>query len=156
MSSLKIGIGLSKMLCDFEFRVSNFESRISSFEFRTSTALLLGLLFFVPLHAEKPAQVRPASSEDFFIISSVDANKQELVLKHPTEVTELIRVTDRTSYFDEQGKPLQFKDLRAGDTVYVTLSRTTDCPSLASRIRKGPMTVEELHRRYLSVVRRQY
>ncbi len=145
MSSFKIGTGLSKIL-------RHFGRRISNFELRALTALLLGLLFILPLRAEKPAHVQPAPSEEFFIISSVDASKQQLVLKRPTEVTELVGVTDRTAYLDEQRSPLPFRDLRAGDTVYVTLSGAGDGPRVASRIRKAPMTVEELHRRYLKAV----
>jgi uncharacterized protein DUF5666 len=89
------------------------------------------------------------AGEEFFLISSVDGKKHQIVLKRPTEVTELVRVTDSTVYRDEQGKPLDFKDLRAGDTVYVTLAMQPDGSRIATRIRKGIMTVEELHRRYL-------
>jgi uncharacterized protein DUF5666 len=89
------------------------------------------------------------SGEEFFLISSVDGKKHLIVLKRPTEVTELVRVTDSTVYRDEQGKPLEFKDLRAGDTVYVTVALQPDGSRIATRIRKGIMTVEELHRRYL-------
>jgi uncharacterized protein DUF5666 len=91
----------------------------------------------------------PPAGEEFFLISSVDGKKHQIVLKRPTEVTELVRVTDSTVYRDEQGKPLEFKDLRAGDTVYVTVALQPDGSRIATHIRKGIMTVEELHRRYL-------
>ncbi len=90
-----------------------------------------------------------ASTEEFFIISSVDAQKQRIVVKRPTEVTELLQVNEKTVYQDEQGKAIEFKSLRAGDTVYVMSSRGPEGTHLAIRIRKGPMTVEELHRRYV-------
>lgn len=120
----------------------------------------LGVL---PLCAGSRGQAEGESGEQFFLISSVDAKKHQIVLKAPTEVTELARVTDKTVYRDEQGKPMQFKDLRAGDTVYVVLSPAGSFrPSgstassaageglrVVTRIRKGEMTPEELHRRYL-------
>ncbi len=101
------------------------------------------------MYARGRAAAEPAAGEEFFIISSVDAKKQQIVLKRPTEVTELIRVTDKTAYIDEDGKPLQLRDLRAGDTVYVTASTNPGGLPVALRIRKGIMTVDELHRRYL-------
>ncbi len=111
--------------------------------------LLMCSLLVMPLCASGRAAAEPAAGEEFFIISSVDAKKQQIVLKRPTEVTELIRVTDKTAYVDEGGKALQLKDLRAGDTVYVTASASRDESPVALRIRKGIMTVDELHRRYL-------
>ena len=54
-----------------------------------------------------------------------------------------------TVWLDEQGKPLPFKELRAGDTVYVTCTRGRAGPPVATRIRRAPMTAGELHRRYL-------
>ena len=60
-----------------------------------------------------------SSDEQFFIISSVDLKKDQLVLKRPTEVTVLMDVNDKTVVLDEKGKPLHLKDLRAGDTVWI-------------------------------------
>jgi hypothetical protein len=88
------------------------------------------------------------SGEEFFIISSVDTAKKQLLLKEPTEITELLQVNDKTRYTDKNGKPIQFGELRAGDTVYIQ-STTTPAGKLAVSVRKGPMTLEELHRRYL-------
>ncbi len=102
-----------------------------------------------PLWAGKREPPRGATGEDFFIVSSLDPNKKQLVLKHPTEVTELVLITGKTVCLDEQGKPFQCRELRAGDTVYVTLGPAADGARSAFRIRKAPMTVEELHRRYL-------
>jgi hypothetical protein len=89
----------------------------------------------------------------FFIVSSVDVDKKQIVLKLPTEVTELMLATERTVYLDERGRPMRFQDLRAGDTVYVVSKTADDGTHLAQRIRRGPMTVDELHRRYLNVTR---
>jgi hypothetical protein len=118
---------------------------IRSFAF--GFALLSTLLAF-PAHG---AQKKPAAANDeFFIVSSVDAPKHQLVLKRPTEVTVLMNVDDKTVYLDESGKPLRLTDLRAGDTVYVNAAAGSDGELLAQRIRKGPMTVQELHKRYLN------
>lgn len=87
-------------------------------------------------------------AESFFIVSSVDTKKHQIVLKLPTEVTEIVEVTSATTYRDEKGRPIKFEDLRAGDTVYVTLRRNTKGGRTIVSIRRGPMTLEELHRRY--------
>lgn len=89
------------------------------------------------------------STEEFFIISSVDLKKNQLVLKRPTEVTVLIGVTDKTVCVDEKGKAVHLKDLRAGDTVFVASRRKADGELEAGRIRMGYMTLKEVHRRYL-------
>jgi hypothetical protein len=86
--------------------------------------------------------------EEFFIVSSVDITKKQLLLKEPTEITQLIQVNDKTRYLDKDGKPMQFGDLRAGDTIYVR-SSTTSAGRVAVSIRKGPMTLQELQRHYL-------
>ncbi len=119
----------------------------------TLLGMLFGFLLALPslaAHKEKP---RARAREDFFIVSSVDTKKKQLVLKRPTEVTELVLVTGKTLYLDEEGKPLGFSDFRAGDTVYVTSSPdaglSAEGARVATRIRKAPMTLEELHRRYL-------
>lgn len=88
------------------------------------------------------------SGEEFFIVSSVDTAKKELLLKEPTEITELLHVNEKTRYTDKNGKEIQFADLRAGDTVYIR-STATPAGKLAVSIRKGPMTLQELHRHYL-------
>ena len=86
--------------------------------------------------------------EQFFIVSSVDITKRQLLLKEPTEITQLIQVNDKTRYTDRTGKAMQFGDLRAGDTIYIR-STATSAGRVAVSIRKGPMTLEELQRRYL-------
>ena len=113
-------------------------------------ALAASLFTALPSQAGERQQSKGLGGEEFFIISSVDLKKNEMVLKRPTEVTELVRVGDQSVYLDANGKPLRFQDLRAGDTVYVTFAGSPDGPAIARRIRKGPMTAEELRRRYLS------
>lgn len=89
-----------------------------------------------------------ASGEEFFIISSVDAPNSQILLKRPSEVTQIMKVTPKTKYLDESGKALRLSDLRAGDTVWVLTTNGTSQPT-ATRIRIGPMTIAELHRDYL-------
>jgi hypothetical protein len=87
--------------------------------------------------------------EEFFIVSSLDATHGRIVLKRPTEVTLLMQVTAQTAYRDEQGKPLRLADLRTGDTAYITYRQSPGGAPTALIVRLGPMTVEELQRRYL-------
>ena len=89
------------------------------------------------------------AGEQFFIVASVDLQKSQLLLKHPTEVTLLAHVDDKTRYLDSAGKPIQLSNFRAGDTVWVTLSNGPS-GATAIRVRKGEMTVAELHRYYLN------
>ena len=108
------------------------------------------LLSCAPLLAAQSgkAAANPNSGEEFFIISSVDIAKGQLLVKQPTEITELLQVNDKTRYTDKNGKLMQFADLRAGDTVYIR-SMAARGGKLAVSVRKGPMNLEELHRRYL-------
>jgi hypothetical protein len=89
------------------------------------------------------------SREEFFIVSSIDSARGRIVLKRPTEVTLLMQVTAQTAYRDEQGKPLRLADLRTGDTGYITYRQDTAGGATALLVRLGPMTVQELQRRYL-------
>lgn len=98
--------------------------------------------------AQSPTAPVRAQGDEFFIISSVDVGKNQLLLKRPTEVTDVMRVDGATRYFDEDKKPLALADLRAGDTVYIT-SKPGVGGALAVEIRKGPMTLSELRKRYL-------
>lgn len=103
----------------------------------------------VPLLAQ-PAKdnstAQPAG--DFFIVSSVDLSKNQILLKRPTEVTELVRVDGSTRYVDERDKSIRLTDLRAGDTVFI-VSTPGSTQRLATVIRKGPMTLEILRERFL-------
>ena len=106
-------------------------------------ALLLAL---AAAAAGAPA-AQPA--DEFFILSSVDADKGTIVLKRPNETTLTMRVTDRTRCTGSKGEAIRFTGLRAGDTVFIVSSPSPGGPPSASSIRRAPMTVEELHRRYL-------
>jgi hypothetical protein len=89
-----------------------------------------------------------AAGEEFFIIASIDQSRSQVLLKHPSEVTELMQLTPNTKYLDENGKPIRMQDFRAGDTVWVVSSGSGPEPN-AARIRKGQMTVADLHHYYL-------
>lgn len=90
-----------------------------------------------------------SEGESFFMISSVNQSQSQVLLKAPTELTELVGVTPQTKYLDESNKPIKLSDLRAGDTVWVVTQTTKGGGIMAVKIRKGPMTVEELHKLYL-------
>jgi hypothetical protein len=112
-------------------------------------ALSALLLATVPLAANVSAQgKKTGTGEQFFIVASVDQSKSQFLLKRPTEVTLLVKVTDKTQYFDEAGKANKFSDFHTGDTVWVASSGGA-ADSTAVRIRKGQMTVPDLHRYYL-------
>jgi hypothetical protein len=113
--------------------------------------VITGLWLTVSLSGQSSNRAKRQGGEDFFIVSSVDAAKKQLLLKHPTEVTEVVQVTRETVFVDEHGKRINFNELHAGDTIFLTSSRTPDnAPRIAIRIRKGPMTLDELRRRYHS------
>jgi hypothetical protein len=96
------------------------------------------------------AAAASAPGDEFFIVSSIDGPHGRIVLKRPTDVTVPMRVNDRTDLRDEQGRPLRLTDLRSGDTAWITSTRDATGELTAVTVRLGPMTVEELHRRYLS------
>lgn len=103
--------------------------------------------------ATAAAAAPPRPTEEFFLVSSLDRAHERLVLKRPTEVTLLMQVTKETVYQDEAGRRLALADLRTGDTVYITyrparpLGAAAGAPT-ALVVRRGPMTVQELARRY--------
>lgn len=112
--------------------------------------LLLGLLALSAAPSLTAGDRAPAGapSEEFFIVSSVNADRGTMVVKRPTEVTLIVRVSGKTRCRNEKGEAIRFTDLRAGDTVFIASVSSSGQPE-ASSIRLGPMTVEELHRRYL-------
>lgn len=87
--------------------------------------------------------------DEFFIISSVNLPKHQIVLKLPTEVTLQMSVGGKTSIVGEKGQKMNLGELRSGDTVYITYATGSEGAS-AINIRVGPMTEKELHQRYLS------
>jgi len=88
------------------------------------------------------------TGERFFIVASIDLQKSQLLLKYPTEVTLLMKVTPQTKLTDESGNPLKLSDFRAGDTLWAISTGSGD-DTTAVKVRKGQMTVADLHRYYL-------
>jgi hypothetical protein len=88
------------------------------------------------------------TGEQFFIVASLDLQKQQLLLKYPTEVTLLVKATDQTKFVDDSGNAMKLSDFRAGDTVWLTSGKGSD-GAVALKVRKGQMTVADLHRYYL-------
>lgn len=101
----------------------------------------------VPVSTKVETAKTTEKGEQFFIIASIDQSKSEILLKRPDEVTELLNATPSTQYLDASGKPLKLSDMRSGDTVWVTSSGGASPKAI--RIRKGQMTVADLHRYYL-------
>ncbi|PYV15908.1 MAG: hypothetical protein DMG21_13605 [Acidobacteria bacterium] len=91
----------------------------------------------------------PSAGEEFYIVSTVDLGKKQMVLKRPTEVTVLMQVTDKTVFKNLEAKSMQLKDLRAGDTVFVRAVPDAEGRLVASSVRIGIMTERELYERYL-------
>jgi hypothetical protein len=94
-----------------------------------------------------PVKKTPAG-EQFFIVASLDLQQKQLLLKYPTEVTLLVKVAQQTQFIDDSGKSIKLSDLRAGDTVWLT-SSGSGADTTALKVRKGEMTVADLHRYYL-------
>jgi hypothetical protein len=111
-----------------------------------SFALALIATLFLSSGA-RAQEKKNSHGESFYIIGSVDQAKSQILLKVPTEVTTLIKVDGKTQFVDETGKSIKLTDLQTGATVWVTASGG-DQP-VATRIRKGPMTVADLHQLYL-------
>ena len=106
------------------------------------------MLATLSLTAGARAQEKKNSrGESFYIVGSVDRARSQILLKLPTEVTILIKVDDKTQFLDETGKPIKLADLQTGNTVWVTASGSGE--PVASKIRKGPMTLADLHQLYL-------
>ena len=86
--------------------------------------------------------------DEFFIVSSVDISRNRVVLKRPSEVSVLATITPATVIHGEHGEALHPSDLRSGDTVYAVV-RTQPQGIVLVSVRRGPMTLDELRRRYL-------
>ena len=112
-------------------------------------AVLPGQFLPTSMRAEEDPAPKGKTAGEFFIVSSVDVKQKQIVLKRPTEVTELIQISDRTVYLNEEGKKIPFENLRAGDTVWVLFSGKAQGVRTARQIMEGPMTIGELRRRYL-------
>src|SRR5215469_16599750 len=118
--------------------------------------ILIGILALLAMaglaQTTKDSPAPEFAKGDFFIVSSIDLAKRQILLKRPTEVTELMRVDGETRFLDEHGKPIRLTDLRAGDTVYIA-SRPNGGVAVAATIRKGPMTLDVLRERFLKATK---
>ena len=115
---------------------------------RGRTRALCLLVALLILLTARFAVAAAEDREEFFILSSVDAAHDRMVLKRPTEVTLLMLVNAQTAYRDEQGKTLRLSDLRTGDTLFISFRQSPAGAPTALRVRLGPMTPQEM-RRYL-------
>lgn len=110
-------------------------------------------ILFVALAASAPAwaQANPknAQGEEFFIISSVNMQKHQVVLMRPTQLTVVASFSDNTTYTDEKGQKLAISAMKAGDTVWAVVKRAADGTVTVLRLRQGAMTPAELHKLYL-------
>ena len=86
--------------------------------------------------------------DEFFIVSEVSLKKHEVVMEEPTQITITMNLTGKTAFTNQQGHALPIADMRAGDTVYVTYEQDSKGVVTALAIREGPMTRQELRRRY--------
>ena len=91
------------------------------------------------------AAVLVSPRDEFFIISSVDPVRARIVVKRPTEVTAVLTVPPTATLQGERGETLRITDLRSGDTIYAVVNASL----IVTSLRRGPMTVDELRRRYL-------
>lgn len=83
--------------------------------------------------------------DEFFIVSSVDVAHARVVMKRPTDVTMLVAIGPSTTLRGEHDEAIKLDKLRSGDTVYAVVTPS----GVATSIRRGPMTMDELRRRYL-------
>jgi hypothetical protein len=102
----------------------------------------------MPVASPTKQVVKTASGEQFFIIASIDRQNSQLLLKRPTEVTVLVKVSPSSKFFDDSGKTTTLASFRAGDTVWAKLSGEATEPTLVE-MREGEMTVADLHKYYL-------
>ena len=121
-------------------------NRFWNMVFRYSVCAAIVAATLLAVNSYGQGKKTPAG-EEFFIVASVDQTKSQLLLKRPTEVTLLMKINEKTQFADEAGKPMKLSDFRAGDTVWVRASSGTEPTALG--IRKGQMTVSDLHRYYL-------
>jgi type IV secretory pathway protease TraF len=112
-------------------------------------AASLAAALSTPAKAQSPVSSTNSRGEQFYVISSVDVQKHQIVLMRPTQLTVVASTSDQTTYLGEQGQKLALKDLRAGQTVWATLRKEKNGQQSVLKIREGAMTVAELHRLFL-------
>lgn len=102
----------------------------------------------LPMASPSKEEVKTTSGEQFFIVASIDQQNSQLLLKRPTEVTVLVKVTPQTKYLSDTGKPITLGEFHAGDTVWAKILNGEKDPTVIE-MRHGQMTVADLHRYYL-------
>ena len=102
----------------------------------------------MPVASPSKEVVKTASGEQYFIIASIDRQNSQMLLKRPTEVTVLVKLSPNAKYLNAAGKAITLASFRAGDTVWAKLSGDTVEPTV-TQMRNGEMTVADLHRYYL-------
>jgi hypothetical protein len=117
--------------------------------FAATLGALLALAVGAPARAQSPMSSTNSRGEQFYVISSVDMQKHQIVLMRPTQLTVVAATSDQTIYVGEQGQKLALKDLRAGQTVWATVRKDKSGQVFVAKIREGAMTVAELHRLFL-------
>lgn len=113
-----------------------------------AVAILVALAVSAPAWAQ--AHPKNAQGEEFFIVSSVDLQKHQVVLMRPTQLTVVATIGPQTSYIGEKGQKLDVKTMKAGDTVWAITKTERDGTVTAVRLRQGAMTAADLHKLYLS------
>lgn len=113
-------------------------------------AIAILLAFAISLPAWAQAHPKNAQGEEFFIVSSVDLQKHQVVLMRPTQLTVVATIGPQTLYLGEKGQKLNVKAMKAGDTVWGITKPGPDGSVTAVRLRQGAMTPAELHKLYLT------
>lgn len=119
-----------------------------SIEFLAMIFLGASFALATPLASAARKAASKVTRDEFFIVSEVNLRRHQVVMEEPTQVTMTMTVNNKTVFKNEQGRTLPIADMRAGDTVFVTYETNSKGVVTALTIREGPMTVQELHRRY--------
>jgi len=123
-------------------------NRVSKF---IPAAIAIFLAFAISMPAWAQAHPKNARGEEFFIVSSVDLQKHQVVLMRPTQLTVVATIGPQTTYLGEKGQKLDVKAMKAGDTVWAITKPGRDGSVTAVRLRQGAMTPAELHKLYLQL-----
>lgn len=115
----------------------------------STLAAFLALAMAAPAREQSPVAAANLRGEQFYIISSVDMQKHQIVLMRPTQLTVVATTNDQTTYLGEQGQKRALKDLRAGQTVWAATRKDKSGQVSVVTIREGAMTVAELHKLFL-------
>ena len=111
---------------------------------------VLALVVSIPAFAQGVQNPKNAKGEQFFMISSVNLPKHEIVLMAPTQLTLVVTTSSLSQYVGEKGQKLAEKDLKAGDTVWAIIKAGKAGQFTAVKIREGSMTPADLQKLYLS------